>query len=327
MVIIARRPRFDCPGITYHVIQRGNNKEYVFDDPDYKDYFVSLLRKAVQVDDALIHAFVVMSNHYHLALRVNQKPLSKIMHRLNTAYSVFYNMEKKRTGHVFQGRYMAIPILNDTYLLAVIRYIHRNPVAAQMCRRVEDYRWSSDLHYRGTFAGFVESQLPLGLLANEEQTAREQYRAFVDVDDGIDWEDFTFIDDESVELAKEQSAQESLTAANYGAGAGHLGPKSGKINLSLTAEKFKSFITTPSAPAFLNNRQPPSRVGSLEDILIRTGISSTELNEIKSGSRQRHLLPYKIDFAREAFRHGYSMKQIAQHINLTETSVYHYLNK
>lgn len=315
MVFIPRRPRINYPGVTYHVIQRGNNKEYIFEDPDYKDYFVSLLRKAVQVDGAQISAYVVMSNHFHIALRNNQKPLSKVMHRINTAYSVFYNSKKVRTGHVFQGRYTAIPILNDSYLLAVIRYIHRNPVAARMCARVEEYRWSSDRNYRSSYPEFVKCGLPFDLLANDEQTARERYRAFVDVDDEIDWEKFAQIDDESVALAVKELALANNGVQRQVSQIHETTPQPQPWPQLRSTLTDGSEFSEPdlSAPAFL------------DDILLQTGAAQNDVDAIKSGSRQRQLIPYKIAFAREAFRQGYSMKQIGQHINITESSIYHYL--
>jgi REP element-mobilizing transposase RayT len=293
------------------VIQRGNNKEYIFDNANYKDYFVSLLRNAVQIDGAQICAYVVMSNHFHIALRSYEKPVSKIMHRINTAYSIFYNLKMKRTGHVFQGRYQAIPILDDSYLLAVIRYIHRNPVAAGLCARVEEYRWSSDRNYRGPYGDFVEYGMPFDMLANDRKTAREEYCAFVDVDDEIDWESFSYIDDESVAQAAEELTLTRALPVNSARPPVNQPPKTTpRSNLIDLTEPFDQNL--PAAEF-------------LEDILLRTGAAGIEVEAIKLGSRQRQLVPYKIAFAREAFRQGYSMKQIGQHINVTESSIYHYL--
>jgi len=307
VVIIARRPRINFSGVIHHVIQRGNNKEYIFDNPNDKDYFVSLLRNAVQVDGAEIYSYVVMSNHFHIALRSYQKPLSKIMHRLNTAYSVFYNLKKERTGHVFQGRYTAIPILNDNYLLAVIRYIHRNPVTARICSQVEEYKWSSDWSYRSLYPDFVECGLPFELLADDEKTAREEYRSFVNVDDDVNWEDFNQIDDESVAQAAEEQA---LANKDDRFQIGQLSKNSHRLRVTDVPNPFEQSINAPEL---------------LDDILLRAGGPGIDYEAIKSGSRQRQLIPYKIAFAREAFRQGYSMRQIGQHINITESSIYHYL--
>lgn len=85
---MARKLRIEYNGAVYHVMQRGNNRESVFESPEEKQRLVEQFRKVVEVDDVKLFAYIIMNNHYHLALRTSSKPLNKVMHRINTRYSM-----------------------------------------------------------------------------------------------------------------------------------------------------------------------------------------------------------------------------------------------
>jgi len=165
----------EYPGAIYHIIQRGNNREDVFENQEKKDYFISLLSKSVAVDGVELYAYVVMSNHYHLALRTCRETLSKVMHRLNSGYGIYYNRQMKRTGHVFQGRYKAIPVLDESYLMVLVKYIHLNPVRAGICNDLRDYPWSGDGCYRTTEPGIVETGFLLEMLSRDRKKSYAKY--------------------------------------------------------------------------------------------------------------------------------------------------------
>ncbi|MFA7467831.1 MAG: transposase [Desulfotomaculaceae bacterium] len=190
---MARKQRIEYPGALYHVIQRGNNQEHIFERPEYKDKVIEQLRKMVLVDGIELFAYVIMSNHYHLALRTNTEPLSRVMHRINTVYSMYYNRTGKRSGHVFQGRYQAIPVHDEKYLLSLITYIHRNPVRAGIADNVADYPWSSDRHYRQMEPGFVAFEFVLDQLSNSRKNSLREYNLLMkqNVDLDLDLPDVT----------------------------------------------------------------------------------------------------------------------------------------
>ena len=96
-----------------------------------------------------IHAFCLMTTHTHLAIQVGDIPLARIMQNVGFRYTQFINHKYQRTGHLFQGRYKALLIDADSYLLELIRYIHLNPVRAAMVRSPEEYPWSSHPYYSG----------------------------------------------------------------------------------------------------------------------------------------------------------------------------------
>lgn len=186
---MGRKLRIEYEGAVYHIIQRGNNKEFIFARTADKQYLIEQMNQVVQVDGVQIFAYVVMDNHYHIALRTQDKPISKVMHRMNSRYSHYFNKERSRSGHVFEGRYKAIPVENEKYLLSVIRYIHRNPVRAQICTKVSDYKWSSDKLYRSREISFVDTGLLLNMLAKESRKAFEEYNILMGMEDDYSWKD------------------------------------------------------------------------------------------------------------------------------------------
>ena len=138
-----RKRRIQYPGACYHVLARGNEKKDIFRDEQDRYRFLRFLDETRKDYGLIIHAYVLMPNHYHMALEIQECNLSKAMQFLNTKYSVYFNYKNKRTGHLFQGRYKAILAERDNYLLELTRYIHLNPIRAGLVKKLKDYRWSS----------------------------------------------------------------------------------------------------------------------------------------------------------------------------------------
>jgi len=141
---MGRKPRIEFDGAVYHVIQRGNNKEYIFKKAEHKKYFLSKLSEIKNLLDFEIYGFVLMDNHYHFIIKCHESSISNIMHRINSNFGKYYNISYRRSGHVFQDRYKGLLVKDDKYLLSLLRYVHQNPVKANMCKNVCDYKWSSD---------------------------------------------------------------------------------------------------------------------------------------------------------------------------------------
>jgi len=97
--------REEYQGGIYHVIARGNNKEYIFKESIDKGYFIKLLKETIEGMNYCIFGYVLMDNHYHILIQTMDKKLQEIMHQINNKYSKYFNVKYKRIGHVFQGRY------------------------------------------------------------------------------------------------------------------------------------------------------------------------------------------------------------------------------
>lgn len=177
---MARKPRIHFVGAFYHVILRGNHGEQIFFSDKDRAYFYFLLEEGVNRFDHRIHAFCLMTNHIHLIIQVNEIPLSKIIQNLAFRYARWINNHKFYIGHLFQGRYKAILVDADNYILNLIRYIHLNPIKANLTDNLNFYHWSSHLAYteKNTIT-WLTTDWMLGLFSNIREVARKQYSIFM----------------------------------------------------------------------------------------------------------------------------------------------------
>jgi len=144
-----RKPRIHIAGSFYHVIVRGNAGDPLFLEDTHRHHFYTLLQEGSARFQYRVHAFCLMTNHVHLLLQVADIPLSRLMQNLMLRYSTWFNRKRQRIGHLFQGRYKAILIDADTYLLELVRYIHLNPVRAKMVSLPDEYPWSGHRAFLG----------------------------------------------------------------------------------------------------------------------------------------------------------------------------------
>jgi REP element-mobilizing transposase RayT len=178
---MARPLRIEYPGAVYHITSRGNDKKAVFQDDQDRELFLNILAQVNKRYHWLCHAYCLMDNHYHLLIETPDGNLSQGMRQLNGVYTQAHNKKRYRSGHLFQGRFKAILIQKDTYLLAVARYIVLNPLRAQMVKRPEGWKWSS---YRAT-VGQVKAHSSLtrtwilGQFGRTRAKAQKEYGRFV----------------------------------------------------------------------------------------------------------------------------------------------------
>ena len=177
---MARKPRIHLPGGLYHVIFRGNGGQPVFLSENDRYRFYLLLQEGTCRFGYRVHAFCLMTNHIHLALQSGDTPLSRGMQNLSFRYTRWINWREKRTGHLFQGRYKAVLVDGDTYLLELVRYIHLNPVRAGMVKDPEEYPWSGHRAYLGKeLLPWLTTDWMLAQFGKSVANARAGYRAFV----------------------------------------------------------------------------------------------------------------------------------------------------
>jgi REP element-mobilizing transposase RayT/DNA-binding MarR family transcriptional regulator len=178
---MARPLRIEYPGALYHVTCRGNARGKIFLIDSDRELFLQVLTQAVERFNWLCHAYCQMTNHYHLLIETVDPTLARGMRQLNGVYTQEFNRRHSRTGHVFQGRYKAILVERDAYLLELARYVVLNPVRAKMGRTAKDWPWSS---YRAT-AGFEDAPLFLTTdwileqFGPSQKKAQAAYRKFV----------------------------------------------------------------------------------------------------------------------------------------------------
>ena len=147
---MARLPRLTLPGYPHHVIQRGNNRQAIFTTTADDRALLELLEENAKKFDVAVHAYVLMSNHFHmLATPHTVDGLPKMMQAVGRSYVRYFNDEQMRTGTLWEGRYKSTLIQTDRYLLACMAYIDLNPVRAGLVMQPQDYPWSSHLHYLG----------------------------------------------------------------------------------------------------------------------------------------------------------------------------------
>lgn len=178
---MTRPLRIEFSGALYHITARGNARKDIFFDDDDRQKFLETLSVTIDRNQWLCHAYCQMSNHYHLLIETPVPTLSRGMRYLNGVYSQAINRKKRNVGHFFQGRYKAILVEKESYLLELSRYIVLNPVRAGMVRSVRDWPWSSYRAMTGQVArpDWLTTDWVLGSFGNKRDLAIQSYKAFV----------------------------------------------------------------------------------------------------------------------------------------------------
>jgi putative transposase len=177
---MTRPLRLEFPGALYHVTSRGNRRNPVYRDDADRRAWLDVLGRVCERHHFVIHSFCQMTNHYHLLIETVEANLSQGMRQLNGVYTQYFNWRHSLVGHLFQGRYKAILVQKESYLLELSRYIVLNPLRAKLVTSLDDWQWSS--HY---FAGqehppsWLERDWLLSRFGNARSAAVSAYQAFV----------------------------------------------------------------------------------------------------------------------------------------------------
>ncbi|MCF2684177.1 transposase [Faecalicatena contorta] len=138
-----RKPRQESSTEFYHITSRGINKFPIFSKNLERSRFLNIIRDSISQYNIKIFAYCVMSNHFHLLMRAPIEELSAFMARILSVYAVYYNQKHNRVGYVFDGRFRSQCIEDESYFFNCLRYIHLNPIKANMCKSIDNYRYSS----------------------------------------------------------------------------------------------------------------------------------------------------------------------------------------
>lgn len=178
---MARPLRIEYEGALYHVTSRGNARQDIFLGDEDRTMFLAILSDVVERFRWIVHAYCLMSNHYHLLIETPQGNLSAGMRQLNGIYTQRFNLRHDRVGHLFQGRYKSALVQKEVYLLELSRYIALNPVRSGIVVSAEQWRWSSFRQTAGfeEKAAFFSGDWILSSFSSSRTQAQKQYISFV----------------------------------------------------------------------------------------------------------------------------------------------------
>ncbi len=178
---MSRPLRIEYPGAWYHVMNRGRRREKIFSSSEDYELFLAVLCEAVEMWNLKVAAYCLMSNHYHLLLHTPDGNISRCMRHINGVYTQRYNRLHNKDGQLFRGRYKAVTVGGDSYLLEVLRYIHRNPLKARLVNSLDDYMWSSHKGYTSKAKkwNWLYKDFMLSMFSEKAGQAKKAYLEFV----------------------------------------------------------------------------------------------------------------------------------------------------
>ena len=213
MIVMPRCKRNIVKAGTYHIMVRGVNKQDIFYDDKDKEMFVRLLYYYKKKLECKIHAYCLMPNHVHILFKDKEELISDFMRNIASVYAYEFNQKHKRVGHLFQDRFKSIYVYNDEYLLRLIRYIHRNPEKAGICK-TEEYKWSSYTEYLYN-NNIIEKDFILEKFDKNKNIALKNFIKFVNDKDEEELDELylkeKLTDKEAIELIKRITKLENLS--------------------------------------------------------------------------------------------------------------------
>lgn len=181
----------------YHIMLRGINRQQIFEDEEDREKFLDTLENYKDQCGYTIYAYCLMGNHIHLLLKEGKEDLTLVFKRIAGSYVYWYNWKYHRCGHLFQDRFKSEPVETDEYFLTVLRYIHQNPVKARICKKAEEFKFSSMQEYlRIPF--LVDIDFAFSIISKEQFI---EYHETDNSDRCLEMEDnFRWTDDEAQKL-------------------------------------------------------------------------------------------------------------------------------
>lgn len=175
---LPRKARIWYPGANYHIMCRGNHRHDIYRNDEDRQVYLTLLRETKKQYNFRLHSYCLMTNHVHLQIETVDINISIIMKRINLLYAQYFNNKYNFVGHLFQDRFKSELIETDQYHLEIGRYIHLNPVRADMTELSIDYTWSSYRVYMGIRQdSLVNTEKTLGYFSEPRV---ERYRWYVE---------------------------------------------------------------------------------------------------------------------------------------------------
>jgi REP element-mobilizing transposase RayT len=183
-LFMPRKARIDAPGALHHIICRGIEKTKIFRDDADRDSFVERLGRVISETQTPCYAWALIPNHFHLLIKTGNVPIATVMRKLLTGYAVTFNGRHRRVGHLFQNRYKSILCQEDSYLLELVRYIHLNPLRANLVnsmRKLDGFKYCGHSIMLGKKKNdWQDTNYVLKLFGKRVSSSRKHYREFVE---------------------------------------------------------------------------------------------------------------------------------------------------
>ena len=167
------------PGGIYHITHRGHNKFHIFEETIDKAHFLDILRKVVQETGCHVLFYTIMDNHYHLLIEMQEMPLDKVMHKINSQFAHYYASKINLSGAVFGNRYFSQEILNQKHLISAIQYIAVNPIKAGLVQKIPEYRWTAHSEIANRKQEIIASQRLFTRLGDSIEQGKVNYIALI----------------------------------------------------------------------------------------------------------------------------------------------------
>ena len=175
---MSRPLRIQYENAWYHVMNRGRRGEPIFHEPDDYEYFIKLLKDTAEIWNIRIAAYCLLTNHYHLLIQTPDANLSRCMRHINGLYTQRFNRQHQVDGQLFRGRYKSILVDADSYLLELVKYIHRNPLQTGIVDSLDAYTWSSHKGYKSQSVkwSWLYKDFILSMLTSNKQKQKKAYK-------------------------------------------------------------------------------------------------------------------------------------------------------
>lgn len=312
-----RQARLDIPGALHHIMLRGINKSSIFEDDKDRLHFLDRLGANVAAADAQVYAWVLMTNHVHILFKSGRHGISEVMRKQLTWYAQYYNRRHGRTGHLFENRYKSVLCDEDNYLLALIRYIHLNPIRAGMVRtrdELDRYPWCGHSAVAGNRkCRWMDADYVLAQFDDTRRKARDEYRRFVEEGIGMGRQpELT-----GGGLIRSKGGWSQVLSARR---SGQTEEYDERI---LGSGEFVSAILKEAEEKVLLQLKLRRNGGTLSKI-VDAECNSAKISpqEVKAGSRRRVVSALRIKIAKRGLDElGMSLAEIARHVGVSTSGI------
>jgi len=312
-----RQARLDIPGALHHLMLRGINKSSIFEDDQDRSQFLIRLEKNVTSADARVYAWVLMTNHVHILFKSGKQGISQVMRKQLTWYAQYYNHRHKRSGHLFENRYKSVLCDEDNYLLALIRYIHLNPIRAGIVKTLEEldrYPWCGHSAVIGKRqCPWIDTDYVLAQFGDMRRKAKSEYRRFVGEGIGMGRQPELI----GGGLIRSKGGWSQVVSAR------RCGRKEEYDERILGGGDFVNTILKEAEEKTILQLKL-RRIGKTLSKIIDRECERTQISpkELKGGSRRREVSALRIKIAKRGLDElGLSLAEIARHVGVSTSGI------